>query len=192
MNLFPVRSLFVAAAFGVALTLGGCQQAPSEDAAAADTSATSSNSLEETNEKLTREFIEEVFNKRNLAHADKTLDANFVEHNPSPGQKQGLAGFKESMGPWIDAMPDMKMEVLDVVTKGDLVFAHVHQTGTFASDIAGMQTKGKKLDVRGVDIIRIKDGKATEHWGYYEEAKMMQQLGMMPPMDGSAPADTAK
>ena len=45
----------------------------------------------------------------------------------------------------------------------------------------GMPATNKKIDVEGVDIIRFKNGKAVEHWGVYDNMKMMQQLGMMPP-----------
>jgi hypothetical protein len=43
----------------------------------------------------------------------------------------------------------------------------------------------------GCDILRFENGKAAEHWGYMEEGKMMQQLGLMP-APGAAPAKPAK
>ena len=36
------------------------------------------------------------------------------------------------------------------------------------------------LDVMGCDVFRFENGKAAEHWGYMEDMKMMQQLGLMP------------
>jgi len=47
------------------------------------------------------------------------------------------------------------------------------------------------MNISGVDIIKFKDGKAIEHWGYNEEMKMMEQMGMMQepagmPMDPAA------
>lgn len=39
---------------------------------------------------------------------------------------------------------------------------------------------GKKIDVDGVDIARFRDGKAVEHWAYYDELGMMRQLGVIP------------
>ena len=30
-----------------------------------------------------------------------------------------------------------------------------------------------------VDVLRFENGKVVEHWGYMEEMKMMEQLGMM-------------
>ena len=36
------------------------------------------------------------------------------------------------------------------------------------------------------DSFMFADGKMVEHWGYIEEMKMMQQLGMMPPPDAAA------
>ena len=46
-----------------------------------------------------------------------------------------------------------------------------------------MQTiNGKQIKVEGIDIVRIKDGKAVEHWGVTDTMTMMQQLGVVPQM----------
>ena len=50
-----------------------------------------------------------------------------------------------------------------------------------------MPATNKKMEIHGVDMVRIKDGKATDHWGYSEENKMAQQMGWAPSMDGAAP-----
>ena len=44
----------------------------------------------------------------------------------------------------------------------------------------------------GTDVWRFQDGKAVEHWVYYEEMKMMEQMGLMQepagmPMDPASP-----
>ena len=46
------------------------------------------------------------------------------------------------------------------------------------------------LPVFGNKNIVLKDGKATDRWGFGEEMKMMTQMGMMPAP--GAPADSTK
>jgi len=53
----------------------------------------------------------------------------------------------------------------------------------------GKPGTGKSVDVEVIDIVKIKDGKMTDHWGQIDAMKMMTDLGLMPPMDG-APAGT--
>ena len=112
------------------------------------------------------------------------MDANYVEHSPAPGQKPGLAGFIEMMKEWKAAYPDMKIETTDMIAEGDKVVTLSHMTGTQTGMFMGKPGNGKKMDVTGVDIVKIVNGKATEHWGYMEEMKWAQQMGMMPSMDG--------
>ena len=53
--------------------------------------------------------------------------------------------------------------------------------GTNTGPWGEMPATGKVMDVMGCDVMRFENGKAAEHWGYMEEAKMMMQLGLMPP-----------
>jgi steroid delta-isomerase-like uncharacterized protein len=185
----------LAAAISGAALMSACQPAADADkdgdSTVAATTDGGANSIEEANKTMVRQFMEEVFNKGNTAYADQVLAVDFVERTPSPGQEQGLAGFKKMMEEWRKGMPDMKVEILDVMSDGDRVIAHVRQSGTMSGEMMPGMPPGKKaVDVQGVDIVRFKDGKAVEHWGYYEEMKMMQQLGMMPPMGGAADSTT--
>jgi steroid delta-isomerase-like uncharacterized protein len=142
---------------------------------------------EQKNAEASRMFVEEVFNKGNMAYIDQYVAPDFVDHTPSPEQEPGTAGLKKMFTEWHAAMPDMKASVINVITQGDLVAMQVSMSGTQTGPMMGMPATGKKMDITGVDILRMKDGKAVEHWGYSEEAKMMMQLGMMPPMDGTPP-----
>ena len=44
----------------------------------------------------------------------------------------------------------------------------VTMTGTMKGDMGPMKATGKSAKVGGVDIVRIKDGKAVERWGYFD------------------------
>jgi len=122
-----------------------------------------------------------MFNSGNMTELGKYIDSNFVDHNPDPMQKAGLAGLVEGMTMFRSGFPDFKMEVTNIIAEGDMLAGHIRITGTCANDMMGPGMKGKKIDVQGMDLIKFnKDGKAVERWGYWEEKKMMQQLGMLP------------
>jgi predicted ester cyclase len=38
---------------------------------------------------------------------------------------------------------------------------------------------GKQMTLTGIDIVRIKDGKAVERWGNFDDLSLMRQLGIM-------------
>jgi predicted ester cyclase len=42
----------------------------------------------------------------------------------------------------------------------------------------GMAATNKQVNIQGIDYLYFKEGKCTEHWGYMDIPKLMQQLGM--------------
>jgi predicted ester cyclase len=192
------RTLLVLAAS--AALAAGCSKA-GDDAAVIDTTAggdagaVTTGAASTPTEAELRNFMEEVFNKGNAAAADQWVAENFVDRTPSPGQEPGLAGFKKMVTAMKEGMGDMRIEVQRVILSGDMAVMHVRQTGTHTVSMMGEKPTGNKIDAEGIDLIRFENGKAVEHWGYYQEMKFMQQIGMMPEMPGAPttqpPADTA-
>jgi steroid delta-isomerase-like uncharacterized protein len=129
---------------------------------------------------MAREFIDEVFNKGNMDVVEKYMAENMIDHNPRPNQEPGMQGFIKSVTEMREAMPDMKTEIVHLFADGDLVVIHNRVTATNTGSMMGMPPTGKRVDIGGADIVRFDNGKMVEHWGYYEQQKMMQQLGLMP------------
>ena len=77
--------------------------------------------------------------------------------------------------------PEMGGRVLTLdVKEGDRVVVHYRWKGVNSGAMGeGMPATNKPIDVETVDVLRFENGKVVEHWGYMEEMKMMEQLGMM-------------
>jgi predicted ester cyclase len=131
-----------------------------------------------------RVFTEEVFNKHNVAAIDTLVADDYVEHCPA-GYPPNKAGLKKSFIDFIAGFPDMHEQVNVISADSNYVTIEYTFTGTNSGSMMGMAPTGKKVNIEGLDLIRYKNGKAVEHWGYNEETKMMMQLGMMPGMGGS-------
>ena len=41
----------------------------------------------------------------------------------------------------------------------------------------GMPATGKTISIQFIDILRMKNGKAVEHWGVSDMTALMEQLG---------------
>ena len=126
--------------------------------------------------------MDEVFNKGNMKVMDELLSSNVVEHNPFPGQGPGFEGFKKGLTELRQAFPDLHMTVDDMLADGDKVIIRSTMTGTHKGAFMNMPATGKQIKVEAIDIVRIKDGKAVEHWGVTDTMTMMQQLGVVPQM----------
>ena len=127
-----------------------------------------------------KRFYEEVVNKGNLKLIDELVATEFVEHEEMPGMKPGREGLKEFFAMFRAAFPDLQFQVNDLVAKGDKVWAYITIRGTHKGQFMDMAATGKKIEVKGFDLIRIVNGKAVEHWGLSDSMTMMQQLGAIP------------
>lgn len=130
-----------------------------------------------------------MFETGNAEGLETCVAENMVEHTPAPGMTStGLQGLRDVIAMNHAAFPDMKMTVLSSAVVGDMGYVHFNQKGTNTGAMGpGMPATGKAIDINGVDVVRFENGKAAEHWGYWENEKMMQQLGLAP-APGAPPA----
>lgn len=135
---------------------------------------------EEANSALVKKFYAEVVNKGNVDLLDEILAENFIEHETMPGQEPGREGVKQFFETFRTAFPDLKFDVERLIAKDDNVVAYLTISGTNKGEFMGMPATGKKINMKAIDIIRIKDGKVVEHWGVTDNLAMMQQLGAVP------------
>ncbi|MFN2469119.1 MAG: ester cyclase [Gaiellaceae bacterium] len=142
----------------------------------------------EHNKAQMRRFYEDVVNGWNVDLIDDLIAPDFVEHEQFPGLSgEGREGVKEFFALLRRAFPDLHMEPEQLIAEGDTVVARVRMTGTQQGEFMGMPATGKQVDVQTIDIIRFRNGMATEHWGVTDSVALMQQLGAMPAPAG-APA----
>jgi predicted SnoaL-like aldol condensation-catalyzing enzyme len=101
-------------------------------------------------------LLDTAFNKKDLNAAAGMLTDEYIQHNP--GVETGKAGFLKSIPGFYKMYPDMKWELKHIYTDGDFVI--VHSLYMFTKKGSG---------TAAVDIFRIKDGKADEHWDVLQQ-----------------------
>jgi predicted ester cyclase len=102
-------------------------------------------------------------------------------HDQLPeGWPSGRAGFKELVVTWRAAFPDMHEDVLQMVADGDWVVSRFRLRGTHRGTFYGLDPTGRRVEIEGVDFLRISGGQIAE-WIYFEDALgLFRQLGVMP------------
>jgi steroid delta-isomerase-like uncharacterized protein len=128
---------------------------------------------------LVRHFYDEV-NAGNLSVIDELVADDFVDREEFPGLEPNKEGVKQFFAMLRSAFPDLRMEVREMLADDDLVSVRVIATGTHEGDFMGMTASGRRIEVQVFDILRIRDGQVTEHWGLMDAMTMMQQLGGIP------------
>jgi steroid delta-isomerase-like uncharacterized protein len=116
----------------------------------------------------------------NLAVIDDTVVDDFVDHEEFPGIEPNKDGVKKFFAMLRGAFPDLRMEANEILVEGDLVCARGTFTGTHQGEFMGVPASGKPIEVTAFDMLRLRDGQFSEHWGVMDAMTMMQQLGAIP------------
>jgi predicted ester cyclase len=134
--------------------------------------------LTDDNKALVQRFYEEVVNQKNQAALDQFIAPNAVNHTVPSGLPQGPSQF---LSMHLNAFPDVKVTVEDLLADGDKVVALISIRGTQQRAFRAVSPTGKPITVTGIHIFRIENGKMVEHWGLVDRISALQQLGVIPP-----------
>ncbi len=128
-----------------------------------------------------RTMFDEIVNKGNLGLTDEVFADEFVSHM-TDGDLPKTA-FRDFVGAWRSAFPDIHCTVENVVREGDKVAWTVRATGTHQGEMNGIPATGRRIDFLSINEARAgEDGRFVEHWVVMDQLTMLQQLGVIPAM----------
>jgi predicted ester cyclase len=134
-------------------------------------------STREANHALMRRFIDEVWNKGNVAVADEIFHPE-ASSPSAPTLPLGAEGVTFIVNMMRNAFSDYWMEITHIVAEDDRVAARFRQGGTHDGDLMGIAPTGKKVEWTEIGILRIADGKVVESWYDVDMLGLMGQLGV--------------
>ncbi len=131
--------------------------------------------------RLIRRVPEELYGQGKLDLIDELFAENYVGHEAIMGEtdREGLA---KAVQGYRRAFPDLRMEVLDTIREGDRVAVRWRSTGTHQGELFGRPATHKRATVEGLSMATFRDGKITESWVQMNGLRMLQQLGIVPPL----------
>ena len=96
----------------------------------------------------------------------------------------GVNDFVQSYQAWKRAGPDGKGTVMRALASGDTVLIEVTwtatQTGPMETPKGPIPPSGKQWNLRGAQVITVKDGKIKELRQYFDMLTILQQIGAAP------------
>ena len=122
--------------------------------------------------------------KATRADYDEIFAPNYVEHSGSTEELTGPESQHQIYKALHTGFPDFHIEVnlrlQQSIPEGELWASHWTMTGTHQGEFNGIPATGNKINVTGISIWKIVDGKNVEEWEIFDAMGMMQQLGVMP------------
>ena len=133
--------------------------------------------MSEDNKALARRSWEVV---ENLDILDEVYASDLVWHEPDQ-DVHGLEEARHFVTMYKTAFPDLNVTVEDVISEGDSVVTRYTIRGTHQGEIEefGPPT-GRQMELQGITIHRIADGKIVEEWERYDNLSLLEQLGLAP------------
>jgi steroid delta-isomerase-like uncharacterized protein len=133
--------------------------------------------MSEDNKALARRSWEVV---ENLDILDEVYASDLVWHEPDQ-DVHGLEEARQFVTTYKTAFPDLNVTVEDVISEGDNVVTRYTMRGTHQGEIEefGPPT-GRQVELQGITVHRIADGKIVEEWERYDNLSLLQQLGLAP------------
>ena len=140
----------------------------------------------ESTERIAREYFERV----------SARDPDGMMEFWVPGRGADIHGMAKLVAPdsyraWFQnlfaAIPDLTFVVEDVVADQTRAVVRWRATGTFdgTAKLEGFEPNGAKVEMVGLDLLTIEDGKLVDNQAYTNAMQLARQIGAMPPQ-GSA------
>ena len=122
----------------------------------------------------------EIVNQRNPDLIEELYPPDFVWHGPA-GDIRGYEQAKQLSYSFFAAFPDAQMTDEDVIAEGEKVVRRYTTRGTHQgqTEVFGPPT-GRQVELKGITIHRIEEGKIVEEWEAFDSLIMLQQLGLAP------------
>ena len=121
------------------------------------------------------EWFERVWNQKDPAAVHQLSTPDMIGHGPE-GTRRGPADFVAFQAALGGAMPDLHVDVKRCVEGRDMIAVEWIARGTHTGHTLGAPT-GRQIEVSGLTLVRVVDGKCAEGWDDYDAAGLMRQLG---------------
>jgi predicted ester cyclase len=117
------------------------------------------------NKDLVRKFNSELISAGNRAVFFDIIGRDFIDHTAPPANSgaDALSYFIFDM--LRVAIPDIKVEIEDLIGEGEKVTTRKVFRGIFAGDLLGLTATHRPIAIDVIDIFTVRDGRLVEHWG---------------------------
>lgn len=117
----------------------------------------------------------EVYNDKKLDLIDSIFTDDYVGH-VNAHDIVGAANAKGFIGGFLEGIPNAFYDVKESFVNDDKVTCRWVCTGTQTGNFYGMPPTNKDVNVNGITIFRIADGKIAELWNVWDQFTLVEQL----------------
>lgn len=134
--------------------------------------------MSDANETVIRRFVDEVINNGDYSVLPDLIHPGYVYRSPDQ-EFRGREALQALFAAYRSGLPDLNASIDDLVASGDKVVISITLSGTHTGDLMGIPATGKRLQVTGMVLSRLEDGRIIEEREILDMLGMFQQLGIV-------------
>lgn len=129
---------------------------------------------------LVTAYIERVWNRADQA-AFNDLTAPTYRYHLGGQLPRDSAATQEFLQAVHRAFPNWRVEIQAMIVEGDHVAVRWQGRATHSGVFQGLPPTGRQIEVCGINLYRIEQGRIAEEWEQMDSLGLLQQLGLLPP-----------
>ena len=112
---------------------------------------------------LVREYFQRLLNEKDLSVCDEALASNYIDHDAPSDTPPGPKSTGEFVARFLEAYPDMRVDIEDIIAEGKRVAARIVWRGNHGQS-------GERFHQMGIVMLRLDDdkGQIVERWSAYK------------------------
>jgi steroid delta-isomerase-like uncharacterized protein len=133
------------------------------------------------NKTLVSRFHEDVFGNKDLSRINEVIAPEFVQYLPGTTEPiRGPEGFEGWVVGLFEVFPDLEVPIDEILAEDERVVTRYVMRGTHQGSLMGIPPTARRVEVAGMNVIRLSEGMFVEKRDEYDLFGLLKQLGALP------------
>ena len=124
---------------------------------------------------LVQRWFNEVWNDRRDESIDELMASESVGHVEG-GTVDGRDGFRKMRAMFLSAIPDVRIDLEDIIADGDRAAVRWRARGTHSGEGFGFPPTNRPVDFIGSSWFHVRDGQVFEGWDTWNLHGLLGEL----------------
>ncbi len=129
-----------------------------------------------TSKAVVRRLIEGVQRDGDFELFERLFAADYVDHTPFGRFPPNRDGTRAIYQTFRRAFPDWRATIHRQIAEDDVVTSHKTYFGTHLGPFLDLPPTGRATHFQVIDIMRVRGGQITDHWGFGDAEGLLRQL----------------
>jgi|GEM_PF-201735 len=140
----------------------------------------------ELNKQLVRRWYEEVISTGDVSSLEQIISPDYVQLYDGVPQLSGWDGARQHALSVRRLYAELVVTIDRQIAEGDWVASQLTMRGVHAGELVGIAPTGHVIEVKGVNVDKVRDGRIIEHDGAANLLWPLLKIGAVRPADPGA------